>query len=380
VDLPDVGPPLDLPALAESGIALAPAEGTPTDLPPPGSGQRFALPEPPNDAPADAPDGTAQRAKGSLAERLAADIKSVIELLGWASATYLGKPAPLLLLAALLVLPASFLQSCLATALVPRPPSIVLAPGSATLDFSARKAELAARIQEGQSHGKIDTEAAVALAALTASETAQTVLPKVEVQESSGWLRLRLILFIQGLLVLGLAFPIACGILAVALYDRESGAAMPALADVWPILVARAELFLISLLPVALLVALGNALFVIPGLILSVLFVFLPHVVIFEKKAGRPALLRSIDLAKGDPIRVVLAFLAFALAGAVVALFTELLLPTSASRAVAFIHFLVCDLLVVAILPIPALVVARLYLDLRGRKSSAERLSHAARS
>ena len=60
---------------------------------------------------------------------------------------------------------------------------------------------------------------------------------------------------------------------------------------------------------------------------------------------------------------------------------TELLLPTSGSRAVVFLHFLISDLLSVAILPVPGLVLARIYLDLRARAgASPERLSRAARA
>jgi hypothetical protein len=361
--------PVDLPPVAESsGIALA-REETPTDLPPPGSGPRLALPEPPPPDPAAG--RTAKRASRSLAERLTADPKSIVELLAWAAGAYFRRPAPFFLLAAVLVLPASFVQSCLVAALLPRPAAVATAQAT---DLASRKAELAKRIQESRARGQIDSEAAGALAELTAAETTP-----VEAGEGSGWLRLRLIMFVQGLLVLGLAIFAACGVLAVALFDHDSGAALPALADVWPILVARSELLLVSLLPAGLLVALGHSLYVVPGLVASVLFLFVPHVVIFEKKGGREALARSVELATGDPIRCVLLVLTFALAGAVVALLTELLLPTSASRATAFMHFLVCDLIVVSVLPIPALVLARLYLDLRGGKT-AESLSRAARS
>jgi hypothetical protein len=280
----------------------------------------------------------------------------------------------------MLVLPASFLHSCLATALVPPPAGNVLAQGATTAHFEQRKAELARRIQEAQARGEMDSEAAVALAALTAAGITPVASATTEVNVRGNWLRFRLIMIIQGLLVLGLAFPLACGFLALAYFDYQSGAAMPGLADVWPILVARVRLFLVALLPAALLVALGYALFIVPGLVLSVLFLFLPQVVIFEKKGGRTALSRSIELAKEDPIRGTLAFLSFALATAVVVLGAEQLLPTDASRAVAFLHFLVCDLLAVAVLPIPALVLARLYLELRGERTNAESLSRAARS
>jgi hypothetical protein len=375
VDAPPASPPLDLPALPHSGIALDRDEA-PTDLPPPGSGPRFALPEGTASEPAAASARSARRSPRSLGERLLADPKSIIQLLAWAAPTYLRKPAPFVLLAAAVVLPVSFFQSCLGTALLPRTPTIVV-PAVAP-DFSARKSELVKRIQESRASGKFDSEAAVALAELTAEESAQVLPPKVGASESPGWLRLRLILLVQGLLVLGLAMPVACGVLAIALFDRESGAALPALADVWPMLVARAGLFALALLPAALLVAVGYALYVVPGVVLSVLVLFVPHVVIFEKRVGRDALLRSVELVKRDAIRCVLALLTFVLASAVVTLLTEQLLPISASRAAAFVHFLVRDLLIVVLLPIPALVLARLYLDQRGK--SAESLSRAARS
>jgi hypothetical protein len=377
VDLPNVDIPVDLPAPATAGSALGVPEGTPTDLPPPGSGPRFALPKPPAGASSGPASRSARQAAGSFGERLAADVKSVVDLFGWASTLYLGRPQPFFLLALFLVLPASILQSCLVAGIASR--SVSLTPGVATVDFSARKAELAARIQEGQNRGQIDRQAVAELAALTAVETTHVPLAGVEVRESVGWVREKLALFIQGLLIMGLAFPVACGALAIALFDRESGAALPAFADIWPILLSRGELFLVTLLPAALLVAVGNALFVLPGLLLAALFLFVPHVVLFEKKGGRTALLCSIELAKSDATRTVLVFLAFALAGVAVAVFVELLLPTTGSRSLVFLHFISSDLLTVALLPIPALVLARLYLDLRGRSGSPERLSRAAR-
>jgi len=381
VDLPDADISVDLSPRADTANVSPPPEGTPTDLPPPGGGRRFDLPEPAPSGGAYVPGQSGGPATGNFAERLAADVRSVISLLAWAATTYLRNPKPFFLLAAILVLPASFLQSCLITGVAIRPPSLTLAPGITTVDFSARKAELAARIQDSQARGQIDQVAVAELAALTSVESTRVPIPKLEVHEGAGWLYERLALFIQGLLILGLAFPAACGVVALALYDRESGAAFPVLADVWPILFDRRELFLISLLPAALLVALGTALFVLPGLVLSVLLLFVPHVVLFEKKGGRTAFRRSIELVKSDATRAVLTFLTFALAGAVVAVFTELLLPTTGSRALAFLHFLSADLLAVALLPMPAMVLARLYLDLRARSGAdPERLSRAARS
>jgi hypothetical protein len=374
MDLPNAGPPVDLPPAAPATAAAADPDAPPIDLPKPGSGPRMALPAAPMAA---AAGGTAGPASRSFAERLAADLKSVINLLGWATTFYLRRPQPLFVLAALMVLPASLLESCVVAGITA--PTTTVSLSATTVDFSARKADLARRIQESQSRGQIDGQAVAELAALTTAETAHVPALGLEVKRGAGWFRAHLALFVQGLLILGLAFPVACGLIALALIDGEGGGATPGFGDVWPILVSRAELFLVSLVPAALLVAVGNFLFVLPGLALAVLFLFLPHVVLFEKRGGRAALLRSIELTRGDAIRTVLTFASFALAGAVVALLTELLLPTTGSRALAFLHFIAADAIAAAVLPIPALVLGRLYLDLRGGSGNAERLSRAAR-
>jgi hypothetical protein len=381
VDLPPVAVHRDASAPTE-GTPEGPPQGAPTDLPPPGKGKPFALPQPKEAAASGATSNGARHARnGSFADRLTADARSVFDLFRWALATYLRKPAPLFLLAAMLVLPASILQSCLLAGVARGPEVATLALRGGTVDFSARKAALAARIQASQARGEIDRQAAAELAALTAVETVP--LPEIKFGDAggSGWLRERLAFLIQGLLLFGLALPIACGMLAVATADHLGGAALPGPGDMWPILLARAELFLVSLVPAALLVALGNALLVLPGLVLSALFIFIPHVVLFEKRGGRPALSRSIELVKSEAVRVVLAFLTFALLGFIAATLTEILLPTSGSRAVVFLHCIVSDLLSVVVLPVPALILARIYLDLRARAGAGpERLSRAVRA
>lgn len=374
-----------LPTSPSNGVPLSspdnPPADPPTDLPNAGKSKRFVLPQPKSAAKSAIISGKAGRERaGRLSDRLVADTKSIIELLDWAITLYLRKPKTLLLLAAFLVLPASVVQSCLVASMTGEAATSVHARNGAMVDFSARKADLAARIQASQAHGQIDKQAAAELAALTSVETA-TVPPPTGVDHgSAGWLRERLASLVQGLLLFGLAFPIACGALAIATMDYQGGASMPSLADVWPILASRSELLLVSLVPAALLVAVGHVLFVLPGLMLSVLFVFVPQVVLFEKKSGRLAILRSIDLVKSDAIRVVLAFLSFALAGFAAATLTELLIPPYGGRAVVFIHFVIGDFLAVVVFPIPALVLARIYADLRGRKGvTPEQLSRAAR-
>ncbi len=363
LDFSAAGPP--------PGRDRPPTVEAPVDLPPVGEGQRFMLPQP--------IDETARRTPVE-SSRIARDARLVLELTGWAAGKYLRNLRQPLLLAAFLVVPASAVQSCLLAATVAVPESTATTKLGATVDFSARRAELAKKIQQGQARGMVDNKAVAELAALSAVENTVVPLPQAK-ETGGGWLRPRVASFIQGFLLLGLALPLALAALALATADEHGGAAFPGVADVWAVLVARAELFLVSLLPAALMVALGHALFVIPGLVLNLLFIFLPHVVLFEKRGGREALSRSLDLVRTDARRAILAFLLFGAVGFLAAVVSALVFPPSGSRAVVFVHYLLADGIALLVFPVPALVLARLYLDIRARTGAlAERLSRAARS
>jgi hypothetical protein len=367
---PTVEAPVDLPPAA-TGRRLPTVE-VPVDLPPAGAGHRFMLPQP--------IDETVRRTPVE-SSRIGRDARLVLELTRWAAGNYLRNPKQLLLLTAFLVLPASVMQSCLLAATVAVPETTATTKLGATVDFSGRKADLAKKIQQAQTRGMVDNKAVAELAALNSVENTVVPLPTTKEPAGKGWFRARLASLIQGFLLLGLALPLALAALGLATVDQHGGAALPGLSDVWAVLVARAELVLVSLLPAALLVALGHALFVLPGLVLNLLFIFLPHVVLFERRSGRDALERSLDLVRTDARRAILAFLLFGAVGFLAATLAELVFPPSGSRAVVFVHYLLADGLAMLVFPIPALVLARLYIDIRARTGAlAERLSRAARS
>jgi hypothetical protein len=367
---PTVESPVDLPPAA-AGRRLPTVE-VPVDLPPAGAGHRFMLPQP--------IDETVRRTPAE-SSRIGRDARLVVELTRWAAGTYLRNLKQLLLLTAFLVLPASIMQSCLLAATVAVPETTATTKLGATVDFSGRKADLAKRIQQAQTRGMVDNKAVAELAALNSVENTVVPLPTANEPAGKGWFRARLASLIQGFLLLGLALPLALAALGLATVDQHGGAALPGLSDVWAVLVARAELFLVSLLPAALLVGLGHALFVLPGLVVNLLFIFLPHVVLFERRSGRDALERSWDLVRTDARRAILAFLLFGAVGFLAAMAAELVFPPSGSRAVVFVHYLLADGLAMLVFPIPALVLARLYIDIRARTGAlAERLSRAARS
>jgi hypothetical protein len=389
-------PPFDLPIANERAIpptTRAPDPATVASAP---SAAPVDLPPAPAPSPAPAPASAAEHrqhfvlpmpaeetARRTLPEgsRFVRDGRLVMDLLRWAGGNYLRNFKAFFFLTAVLVLPASTVESCLMAAALPPPPAAVVARLGTAVDFSERKAELAVRIRQAQTRGQVDDKAIAELAALSAVENAMVPLAPPEKEGTDDRIRVRLASLIQGFLLFGLALPLALAVLAFATVDQHGGIALPGMADVWPVLVGRAELFLVSLLPAAVLVAVGHALFVVPGLALSVLFIFLPHVVLFEKRGGRQAFARSVELLRTDARRVLLTSVVFGLAGFLAAVAAELLFPPSGSRAVVFVHFLLADGLAVLFLPIPAMVLARLYLDIRARTGSvAERLSRAARS
>ena len=289
------------------------------------------------------------------------------ELLTWSTELYLRFPARFFLIAAMFVLPASFMNSCVRVGV-----STYAAPslhvGVTKVDFSARKAELAARIAHSQASGEIDKSAAAQLAALITAESSSMVAEAGLPASMPGWFAQIFIALIAGLLISGLAYPLASGALAVAAADRQAGTRMPTPGEILGLVSGRLSLILTSLIPAALLISLGYLFFVIPGLVLSITLVFVVHVVMFERKSGMAALSRSVNLVKEDLLRVIMLLLTFVLAGFLLSLFLGLFAGATDSRALAFVRSILGDLFVVAVFPIPSLAIGRIYLDLRKRE------------
>jgi hypothetical protein len=103
-------------------------------------------------------------------------------------------------------------------------------------------------------------------------------------------------------------------------------------------------------------------------------------VVLFERAAGKAALLRSMALVRMDVVRVIVVALATAALSAAVFGLADLAMPESSRRIMVFLRVFLGDLLLIVSLPVPALAAARLYLDLRGREGvDAAALARAAR-
>ena len=310
------------------------------------------------------------------------DAEAGLRLLVEASTFYRQSWRPLLLLVAILLLPVAAAKSCVVAAVtgsaVPDP---LLDASATTVDFSRAKQELTLRAEASRAQGKIDKAALAELAALESLAAAGAVGAGAAAEPSSQvavrWLAGVLV---AGLLLFGLAVPLAYATLTLALVDQSAGTPLPSPMDVGVLLWRRRLRFITALLPAAALVAVGSALFLLPGLLVAILLLFVPVVVLFERAAGKAALLRSMALVRADAVRVIVVILVAAVLGAAASGLADLAMPESSRRIIVFLRVFLGDLLMIVILPVPALAAARLYLDLRGREGvDAAALARAAR-
>lgn len=170
---------------------------------------------------------------------------------------------------------------------------------------------------------------------------------------------------VTGLFLYGVIVPLTHGALALAAADRISGGAAT-WRDVWTWLFRRLGVVLSAVIPAALLTAVGFFFLVVPGLLLSFFFAFVPTVALFEGVGGTAALKRSYALVRSDWLRVLLVLICFGVLSAVARLIAGMLpLGLFGSR-------LLQDALTLVAMPVPVLGAVLLYFDTR-RKHDAER-------
>jgi hypothetical protein len=163
----------------------------------------------------------------------------------------------------------------------------------------------------------------------------------------------------------GIVMPLTNGALTIAVADRVLGG-NAGWREVWMLLFRRLGLLLTAVIPAAIVIAVGLAFFVIPGMVFALLFAFVSPVVLIEGIGGRAALERSTTLVRSDWLRVALVLIAFAVVRAVAQVIgTALVAPGS-----IFFGSLLCDLVTMVLLPVPVLGAVLLYLDIRRRKDN----------
>ena len=250
--------------------------------------------------------------------------KGVLDLLQDAFALYRKHARPFLAVAALILIPGALFNSCAQAR--------ILAPTVATLAV------------DPVTHAPIASGPAVA-------GVASVLLGLI-----AG--------AVSGFLLYGLLLPLAQGALGVAaadtMFDLVGGRADWRLVSA--VLLRRSGPLIAALLPAALLTGVGTLFLVVPGMVLSFLFAFVPLVVLVEGRSGVAALQRSYDLVRADWLRVLLLFIAHGLVFALASLVSGILFEEN-----LFWGELVRELVAIVLLPVPIVAALLLYVDIRRR-------------
>ncbi len=332
VRVPNVPPP---PVAADS--VPPPVAPVPTPLPAPGSG---AASGPGAGRNPDMPDWVAdpEDARVSFTSAvfpaLNAPEKGVVDLLSDAFKLYRRHARDFLLTAAILFAPGALISS-LALALITAP-------------LRASTAAMEAALAN-------DPAAGAALAGAAMGGVFAAVLQML------GWA-------VVALIVYGIVIPLTLGTLTIAVADRALGGHSSPW-EYWRMLLGHLPRLLGALLPAALLCMVGYFFFVLPGVVLSFLFVFVPAVVLTEKKAGTDALRRSARLVRVEWLKVAVVLITFGIINLIANVLAAVLIPDG----LFLLERVLGDLVTLVLLPLPVLAAVLLYLDLRRRTEGLDR-------
>jgi len=296
----------------------------------------------------------------SVSEKPPAD-KGLADILVESFRLYRASARPVLLICALVFVPASLAKSCVVSALL----TPKLAAGSpAKVTELARGAEAAGSALADAYARNADTETIARLH----RENQQRLVEIARAADAPG----RFTLWVLGVLatlVSALAFatavPLTAGALTIAVADRLTGG-HTGWVEAWMLLLGRLGRLLAAIVPAAGLIAIGLVLWVIPGLVVSFCFALVAQVAVIEGLGGAAALRRSVQLVASDWLRVALLLAVFLALAWAARLLADLVVPDSA----IFMTGLVGDLLTLAVMPLPLIAGTLLYLDVRKRRDN----------
>jgi hypothetical protein len=267
---------------------------------------------------------------------------------------YRAHARPVLLICALVFVPASLAKSCAMSAIL-----TPVAAGSAELALAANESGRALADAYARNAG------AETITRLQHQHQAQ--LEEIaRVAGGPGWFTrwfLGVLATLVASLAFGVAVPLIGGALTIAVADRLTGGST-GWVETWMLMVGRLRPLLTAVVPAAGLIAVGLLLWVIPGLIVAFCFALLAQVVVVEGLHGAAALRRSVELVGADWLRIALLLAVFGALTWAARLLADLVVP---DRAV-FMTQVVGDLLTLIVLPLPLIATALLYFDLRRRR------------
>jgi len=293
--------------------------------------------------------------------------KGVADILADAWALYRNHARALLLTCAVLFVPASVAKSCAISMVMA--PAAAASAAAATVAYQTTDLEASRRaLEEAYAHhadaatiGKLQVEQARILEDLGR----RSML-------AAGAAMGSFTLFVLGLLgslvtffIYAVTVPLTNAALTIAVGDRFVGGE-PGWRDVWMVVFRKLGPLLSAIVPAAFITAFGFAFFIVPGLILSLLFAFVSPVVLIEGLRGRAALQRSVALVRSDWLRVAIMVVVFGVMRWLAQLVAGALVPSSA----VFVGSLFGDLVTMVFLPMPVLGMVLLYFDIR-RKHDA---------
>jgi hypothetical protein len=292
--------------------------------------------------------------------------KGLADLLAEAYRLYRAHARPMLLICALLLVPMSLAKSCAVSALLG--PKVAADSAGEVVGLARAAEESRQALADAYAHNA-DADA---IARLQRENTRRLDELSGQAARIARDVPGRPMLWLLGLvaaLVAALAFaaavPVVAGALTIAVADRLEGGNAGWM-ESWMLLLGRLGGLLAAAIPAAGLIAIGLALWVIPGLVVAFCFSLVAPVAVIEGLGGAAALRRSVELVGGDWLRVALLLGVFAALTWAARLLADLVVP----GAHIFLAQLLGDLLTIAVIPLPLIAGALLYLDLRRRRDN----------
>jgi hypothetical protein len=283
--------------------------------------------------------------------------KGVADVLKEAYALYRKHAGALIVTCLVLMVPASIVKSC-AVAVITGPAVVSTARG----DEMEHLREVQRRLQEAyERHADQAT-----IEKLKQDFDAAGSDLKYRAAAEMGSFTNRILGFLADLfaafVISGLVVPLIIAAMSIAVVDRLLGG-QAGWREVWTIMSRRRTQWLTAAVPAAAVVAFGY-IFFIPGVILGLLFSFLSPVVLLEGLRGQPAIQRSTHLVLSDWLRIALMFIVLTVACWLTAWVANLLVP----RPAIFFGSLLGDVATAVVLPLPAIGLVLLYLDVRRKR------------
>jgi hypothetical protein len=290
--------------------------------------------------------------------------KGLADLLVEAFRLYRANARAVLLLCALMFVPMSFAKACAVSALLG--PKLAAESASEVVGL-ARAAEASRQLLADAYARNADADTIARL-----ERENQRHLDELAAQAAriAGGAPGRTSLWVLGLLaalISTLAFatavPLVGGALTIAVADRLGGG-QAGWIESWMLSLRRLGPLLAAAVPAAGLIAIGLAVWVLPGLAIACCFALVAQVAVIEGLGGAAALRRSVELVRADWLRIALLLGVFAALTWAARLIAGWVVPTTA----IFMTELVGDLLTLVAIPLPLIAAALLYLDLRKRR------------